>query len=73
MTEFLNMSVINECPICYDNSNSELEWCQMNGCSTIQHKVHIKCIEGWWNSKRLEVRECCCCRAIVQSVEPISV
>jgi hypothetical protein len=52
-----------ECPICQNSENTELEWCQMNGCKTIQHTFHIKCIENWWNSNDT-IRKCAICRAI---------
>lgn len=52
----------DECPICRDDENTELEWCQMNGCKTIQHTFHIKCIEDWWNTDG-GIKKCAMCRA----------
>jgi len=52
-----------ECPICRESENDGTEWCEMNGCKTIQHSFHVKCVENWWNSDG-GIRKCPMCRSI---------
>lgn len=52
----------DECPICREIDNDGSEWCQMNGCETIQHVFHVKCIEAWWHSAG-GIKKCAICRA----------
>jgi hypothetical protein len=52
----------DECPICRESENEGSEWCKMNGCKTVQHAFHVKCVENWWNLDR-SIRKCPMCRA----------
>jgi hypothetical protein len=51
-----------ECPICREFENEGSKWCEMNGCETIQHSFHVRCVDAWWNSND-GIRKCPICRA----------